>query len=143
MQARLGTPGETRNEFGARSRDRRRDAQSCRPRHDEGKPLSQTNLLHRSLYPILEKLEIKKCGFHAMRRFRITHLRKQRAPEDLIRFWVGQAAKSVTDTYSKLHEDVEYRRSVAAEVGAGFDVPASLRPMGPRITVEEEVRMAA
>src|SRR2546430_170018 len=29
----------------------------------------------------------EKCGFHAFRRFRITHLRKQRVMEVLLRIW--------------------------------------------------------
>lgn len=52
-----------------------------------GKPLSQTNLLRRYLHPALDELQVPKAGFHAMRRFRATWLRKQRAPEDLIKFW--------------------------------------------------------
>jgi len=59
-------------------------------------------------------------GFHAFRRFRTTWLRKQKVPEDLIRAWLGHADKTVTDGYSKLSEDVEYRKEVADKVGVGF-----------------------
>ena len=41
-----------------------------------GKPLSQTNVVRRSLHPILEELGVPKTGFHAMRRFRTTWLRR-------------------------------------------------------------------
>ncbi len=54
-----------------------------------GKPLSQSNILRRSLHPILAKLNHQKCGAHAYRRFRITWLRKNGVPEDLITFWLG------------------------------------------------------
>jgi integrase len=54
-------------------------------------PLSQTNVLRRSLHSILEELKVEKTGFHAMRRFRATWLRKQRAPEDIIKFWLEHA----------------------------------------------------
>ena len=74
---------------------------------------SQTNLLRRSLHPILAELKLEKAGLHAMRRFRTTWLRKQRAPEDLIKFWLGHAKESVTDGYSKLADDVEFRAEVA------------------------------
>ena len=94
-----------------------------------GKPLSQTNLLHRLLYPILEKLGVEKCGFHAMRRFRVTWLRKSRVPEDIIRFWMGHADKTVTDGYSRLSEDTEYRRTVAEQTGLGFELPQHERPI--------------
>jgi integrase len=107
-----------------------------------GKPLSQTNVLRRSLHPILKELGVNKAGFHAMRRFRTTWLRKQRAPEDLIRFWLGHAKESVTDGYSKLDNDVEFRLEVAEQVGAGFEVPASMRPVRPRKTVEKGIEVA-
>jgi hypothetical protein len=35
-------------------------------------------------------------------------------------FWLGHADETVTDGYSKLAEDVEYRKEVAAEVGLGI-----------------------
>jgi hypothetical protein len=62
-------------------------------------------------------------GAHAFRRFRTTWLRKQHAPEDLLRFWLGHANKSVTDGYSKLKEDVAFRKKVVEQVGIGFELP--------------------
>jgi integrase len=112
-----------------------------------GEPLSQTNLLRRSLHPILKELGAEKAGFHAMRRFRITWLRKQSAPEDLIRFWLGQAKESVTDRYSKLADDLEFRRQVAERVGTGFVIPAyepkPMRPMRPKISTGRTVGVKA
>jgi len=61
-------------------------------------------------------------GFHSMRRFRTSWLRKHRVPEDLIRFWLGHADKSITDGYSKLSEDVAFRREWAQRVGLGFNL---------------------
>jgi integrase len=89
-----------------------------------GNYLSQTNLLRRGLHPALKELGQPKAGFRAFRRFRTTWLRKNRTPEDLIRFWLGHADETVTDGYSKLREDVEYRKEVAAEVGLGFEISA-------------------
>jgi hypothetical protein len=105
-----------------------------------GKPLSQTNVVRRSLHPILKELGVEKTGFHAMRRFRATWLRKQRAPEDLIRFWLGHAEQSLTDDYSKLAEDVEFRAQVAETVGTGFVVPNAMRP---RKSKETRLEVAA
>lgn len=96
-----------------------------------GRPLSQTNLVRRSLHPILEEIGATKTGFHAMRRFSTTWLRKQRTPEDLIRFWLGHAKPTVTEGYSKLDEDVAYRLEVAETVGLGFTVPTTVEPMRP------------
>lgn len=110
-----------------------------------GRPLSQTNVLRRSLHPILTELGIAPSGFHGMRRFRTTWLRKQRAPEDLIKFWLGHAKASVTDGYSKLAEDFAFRKQVAEQVGTGFAVPAyeALRPTRPRIAEQNAVDVAA
>lgn len=95
-----------------------------------GRPLSQTNLLRRHLHPILEALGVEKTGFHAFRRFRATQLRKNRAPEDLTRFWLGHANKTVTDEYAKLFEDVEFRRAVAESMGLGFTLlPKTEKPI--------------
>jgi integrase len=93
-------------------------------RNRAGKLLSQTNLLRRSLHPILLSLGVKKAGFHAMRRFRTTWLRKQCAPEELIRFWLGHAERNVTDGYSKLKEDRAFRRETAERIGLGFNLEA-------------------
>jgi integrase len=108
-----------------------------------GKPLSQTNVARRSLHPILEELKVEKTGFHAMRRFRTTWLRKQRAPEDIIKFWLGHAKESVTDTYSKLADDGDFRKQVAETVGTGFEVPSGLRPMRPKKSKEKRLEVAA
>jgi integrase len=108
-----------------------------------GKPLSQTNLLRRSLHPILAELKVEKAGFHAMRRFRTTWLRKQRAPEDLIRYWLGHAKESVTDGYSKLADDLEFRLDVAEKIGVGFVVPKSMRPMRPKKSEQRRMEVAA
>jgi hypothetical protein len=56
-----------------------------------------------------------KAGAHAFRPFRTTWLRKQHTPEDLIRFWLGHANLNITDAYSKLHEDVAFRKKVAEQ----------------------------
>jgi integrase len=105
-------------------------------RNRTGKPLSQANLVRRSLHPILKTLGVEKAGFHAMRRFRTTWLRKQRAPEDLIQFWLGHAKQSQTDGYSKLAEDLDFRMEVVNSIGVGFVVANSMRPMVPK---KEEV----
>ena len=112
-----------------------------------GRPFSQTNLLRRSLHPILEELKVEKAGFHAMRRFRTTWLRKQRAPEDLIKFWLGHAEQSVTDGYSKLADDVEFRKQVVEQLGMGFVIPPyegkPVTPKTPKIRKVRRIAVAA
>jgi integrase len=87
-----------------------------------GNPLSQTNVLRRNLHPLLKQVGVPKQGFHGTRRFRTTWLRKQFTPPDLIHFWLGHAATSTTDIYSKLFEDVAFRQEVSMKVGLGFSV---------------------
>jgi Phage integrase family len=98
-----------------------------------GNSLSQTNLLRRGLHPALKKLGQPKAGFHAFRRFRTTWLRKNRTPEDLIRFWLGHADQTVTDGYSKLREDVQYRREVADKIGLGFALSSQTPDLVPNV----------
>lgn len=98
-----------------------------------GKPVSQTNTLKRGLHPILEDMGLEKCGFHSFRRFRVTHLRKNRIPEDLLRFWIGHVGQSVTDGYSMVKEDVPFRKTCAENVGLGFHLPSQIRDEKPEV----------
>jgi integrase/recombinase XerD len=98
----------------------------------KGGPIIQRNVL-RMLHGILKRVGRSKLGFHAFRRFRVTHLRKNRVPEDLIKLWLGHAPQSVTDEYSKLKNDVQFRTDVVAKVGLGFEIEQQLHPVAPRI----------
>ncbi|MGB8801881.1 MAG: site-specific integrase [Candidatus Acidiferrales bacterium] len=93
-----------------------------------GKPLSASIVLRRGLHPLLAELGIPRCGFHAFRRFRVTHLSKERCPYALLIFWVGHAKKKVTELYDQPEEDLVYRADVVRGVGTGFEVPKTLTP---------------
>jgi integrase len=97
----------------------------------KGGPVIQRNVL-RVLHSILKHLDMPKLGFHAFRRFRVTHLRKNRVPEDLIKFWIGHAQQSVTDGYSKMKDDIQFRADVAEKVGIGFELNRQLYPVVPQ-----------
>jgi hypothetical protein len=85
---------------------------------DTGLPFGHGNILRDSLH------DLGVEGFHCFRRLRTSHLRKNRVPWDLEKFWIGRANKDVTDKYSEqLKDDVEYRRKWAERVGLGFVVP--------------------
>jgi len=45
-------------------------------RNEAGGALHQSNVLRRALHPALAEMAREKAGFHAFRRFRVTHLRK-------------------------------------------------------------------
>lgn len=70
-------------------------------------------------YRHLEKVGIP--GFHSLRRFRVTHLRKS-VPEGLLKFWIGHANESVTDRYDKIRVDVDARKTFAEKAGLGFSL---------------------
>jgi integrase len=81
----------------------------------QDKPLQQRNVLR-----ILHN--VKRVGFHAFRRFRLTWLRKNGIPKDLERLWMGHASEEVGDLYSKLKEDVAFRQEWAERIGVGFEL---------------------
>jgi integrase len=112
-------------------------------RNETGRPLSQRNVLGRSLHRILEKLQVPKQGFHGFRRFRLTWLRKNRVPGDLERFWMGHADQEIGDRYSKMAEDAEFCEQLADTVGLGFQLPATkpvtnsnVAPIAPKYQLE-------
>ena len=87
--------------------------------------LSRSNVLRRSLHKILKDMGREKSGFHGFRRFRITHLRKQRVMEVLLRIWVGHSTHGITDNYTveSIKADADFRRQAAEETGLGFHIP--------------------
>jgi integrase len=98
-----------------------------------GRPLTPRNV-HRDLRKISEK-----ATFHAFRRFRITNLREVGVPEDILRFWVGHADRSVTDRYSKMKKRIPIRKEWAEKAGLGFD----LGPNGPKVEASQPLENAA
>jgi integrase len=93
---------------------------------ESGRPLTQRNVLRDGLGKIRRDLKLKRGkAFHAFRRFRTAHLRKNRVPWDLQKLWLGHANRDVTDRYAEqLKEDVEWGKEVAENTGLGFTLPA-------------------
>ena len=115
-----------------------------------GRPLLQRNINRDWLHPILESVGLRtaerwrdangrrkvKCvdgegkAWHAMRRFRSTHLEAELIPETLIKLWLGHGKKGVTEqSYIKIMGRVDVRRKYAESVGLGFShVPNVPKP---------------
>ncbi len=93
-------------------------------RTSTGAQLLQANTLQDSLHPILKKLEHEKGGFNIFRRFRITLLKKSDCPDALQHFWSGHAQTHISERYTKLLEDRDYRLNWAEKIGLGFELPA-------------------
>ena len=89
-----------------------------------GAQLLQSNTLQDSLHPILTKIEHVKGGFNIFRRFRITELKKSDCPDALQHFWSGHAPTHVSERYTKLLQDRDYRLEWAEKIGMGFELPA-------------------
>ena len=70
----------------------------------------------------LHKLE--GLGFHVFRGFRVTHLREQETPEDILRFWIGHADKSIADRNCKMSERIKTRKEWAERAGLDLNLPA-------------------
>jgi hypothetical protein len=99
-----------------------------------GRQILQTDILRDSLHPILKKLEHVKGGFNIFRRFRITELKKSDCPDALQHFWSGHAPTHVSERYTKLLQDRDYRLEWAEKIGMGFELPArSVAPRAPLI----------
>jgi integrase len=109
---------------------------------ESGRPLSPRNILRDSLHKILIRIGSKEDGlaFHSFRRFRVTHLRDQSVPEDILRFWIGHADKSLTDRYSKMKQRIESRKEWAEKAGVGF---LCLAPICTHLQPKAEIKNAA
>jgi len=99
-----------------------------------GRQILQTDILRDSLHLILKKLEHVEGGFNIFRRFRITELKKSDCPDVLQHFWSGHAPTHVSERYTKLLQDRDYRLEWAEKIGMGFELPArSVAPRAPLI----------
>jgi intergrase/recombinase len=66
-------------------------------------------------------LQGEGTAWHAMRRFRCTHLETELIPESLIKIWLGHGKKGVTEqSYIKMMGRMDTRRKYAESVGLGF-----------------------
>jgi integrase len=65
-------------------------------------------------------------GFHAFRRFRVTHLRMNGVPEALVKYWTGHAAGNITEHYTQVAGEIESRKKHAQQAGLGFELPKSI-----------------
>lgn len=64
-----------------------------------------------------------KGGFHALRRFRSTHLNKMNCPPGLSRYWIGHSSGDVHEGYEQFGKEIQTRKDEAARIGLGFKLP--------------------
>lgn len=99
-------------------------------RTSTGGQLLQANTLQDSLHPVLEESAQAKGGFNIFRRYRITHLQKTECPEALRHFWSGHAQNHVSERYTRLLEERDFRLEWAEKIGLGFELPRSVGQLG-------------
>ena len=90
-----------------------------------GNQLLQTNVLKRSLHPILDYIAHERGGFNIFRRFRITHLATSDCPDFLKHFWSGHEQTHISERYTKLTENRDFRLKWAERIGLGFELPGA------------------
>src|SRR6516165_3224650 len=89
--------------------DRKSGLLFCRP---NGLQVLQRTVLKMSLHRILDNPELEKGGFNIFRRFRITHIKTSECPDFLQHFWSGHASTHVSERYTKLLKDREFRHGI-------------------------------
>jgi integrase len=99
---------------------------------ERGTPMRTSNLLRRSLHPILTKMGIPARGFHSFRRFRAEHLENSLPGSDVLRkLWLGHSLSDVSEKYVKnLKHNTLVRTMSAQKAGLGFES----RPIAPTST---------
>jgi integrase len=117
------------------------DRKSGLPFHTStGAQLLQTNVLKHSLHPALDYMAHERGGFNIFRRFRLTHLVKSDCPEALRHFWSGHAPHHVSERYTKLNQDRDFRLMWAERIGLGFELPgAKLGQLGQLLQFRKAV----
>jgi len=107
-----------------------------------GTPQRKSNLLRRSLHPILLEMGRTPCGFHAFRRFRAAHLDKELVPEILVHIWMGHSNKDISQRYARTGVKIDgmFRTMTAQRVGLGFTLP-ELRPIAPTVSSDKSFRI--
>ena len=69
----------------------------------------------------------------------MTWLRRNLVPRDLELLWMGHAPEEVSDLYSTLNDDTQFRQEWAERVGLGFE----LVHVGPQTGMKGEVENIA
>jgi integrase len=108
---------------------------------ERGTPLRKSNLLRRSLHPILKEMGRAPCGFHAFRRFRAAHLDKELVPEILVHIWMGHSNKDISQRYARngVKIDSLFRTITAQKAGLGFNLWQEDRELYPVVPSEQTV----
>lgn len=85
--------------------------------NSEGNPFELTG----SLYGKIKADGLQ--GFHSLRRARVTYLRSQQVPENLVKYWIGHGSgNDITSRYDKSATDIKWRKEWSERIGTGFEI---------------------
>ena len=91
---------------------------------ENGDQIPQRDILKYCLHPTLKKLGLTTGGLNIFRRFRITRLKKAvDCPDALKHFWSGHAQTHVSERYTTLLQERDFRLEWAEKIGTGFELP--------------------
>jgi integrase len=72
-----------------------------------GHAMRHTTVLRRHFHPLLLRLGIPQCGFHAFRHGRVSHLVESGASRELIKQWIGHGSHQMIELYLHLYPDYQ------------------------------------
>ncbi len=72
-----------------------------------GTPLRVRDIVFDVLYPLCDRLGIKRGGMHAFRHGRVSLMRVSGAPEDLVKRQIGHSSLKTTSGYTHFSEDFQ------------------------------------
>jgi integrase len=73
----------------------------------KGTPLTDHDVVLRVLYPLCDKLGIKRGGLHAFRHGRVSLIRASGAPDDLVRRQIGHSSLKMTGGYTHFSDSLQ------------------------------------
>ena len=77
-------------------------------------PLRDSAVVLDVLYPICDRLKIKRGGLHAFRHGRVSPMRASGAPEDLVKRQIGHSSLRTTSGYTHFSE--KFQRDLAEKL---------------------------
>jgi integrase len=92
-----------------------------------GTPFRDGNIVHQVLYPLCDALGIKRGGMHAFRHGRVSMMRVNGVPDDLVKRQIGHSSLKTTSGYTHFSE--QFQRELAEKVSWTHSVKLDSLPM--------------
>jgi integrase len=90
-----------------------------------GTPLANREVVFDHLHPVCEQLKLPRAGMHAFRHGRVSAMRVNGAPEDIVKRQIGHSSLRITSSYTHFTED--YQRGFANKIAGWTQVAVNGR----------------